>query len=389
MVADVPVSQQAPGEPKPADAIEEIVKAFDRVPIVGLGEYHGLQEEADLIARLIRHPEFSTKVNDILVEFGNALYQDVIDRYVAGNDVPMTELQQVWRNTTQLLAWDAPIYQQFFANVRTVNQSLPAARRLRVLLGDPPVDWSKAQTRDDILSIGKQRGREFYTRIIEQEVLPKNRKVLLIYGGAHLFRGIAKDPKLELKLAHLMFVIHPGGSADQRFVSWPKSSLAYVRGTWLGQLEGKKLEDLIDAYLYLGPQDSWTRSIPAQETYKDEVYVNEIKRRYKLMNGTEIDPQDFTDIVTSSKQYNAPPKRAPKRIPIIEDIEIKGLNRVSRDEVIKQIKAKQMDRYDPAKIKDDFEAVMKMGFFDPLKSSLSEKTGPRGGTVIVFLLSER
>src|SRR5262245_28634227 len=156
MLADVPFSQQSPGEPKPADAIEEIVKAFDRVPIVGLGEYHGLQEEADLIARLIRHPEFSAKVNDILVEFGNALYQDVIDRYVAGNDVPLTELQQVWRNTTQLLAWDAPIYQQFFANVRTVNQSLPAARRLRVLLGDPPVDWSKAQTRDDILSIGKQ-----------------------------------------------------------------------------------------------------------------------------------------------------------------------------------------------------------------------------------------
>ncbi|MCI0660166.1 MAG: hypothetical protein L0220_03750 [Acidobacteria bacterium] len=57
--------------------------------------------------------------------------------------------------------------------------------------------------------------------------------------------------------------------------------------------------------------------------------------------------------------------------------------------MLKQIKAKQGDRFDPAKVKDDFEAVLKLGYFDPLKSSLSEKTGPRGGTVIVFLLSEK
>jgi hypothetical protein len=63
------------------------------LPIVALGEAHGLQEEADFIAQLIRHPGFYAKVKDIVVEFGNALYQDIVDRYVAGEEIPRTELQ--------------------------------------------------------------------------------------------------------------------------------------------------------------------------------------------------------------------------------------------------------------------------------------------------------
>src|SRR5688572_1906611 len=71
-------SPQSHGDPKPSNAVEAIVKAFDTRSLVALGENHWLQEEADFIALLIRHPEFSIKVNDIVVEFGNALYQDVI-----------------------------------------------------------------------------------------------------------------------------------------------------------------------------------------------------------------------------------------------------------------------------------------------------------------------
>lgn len=35
-------------------------------------------------------------VNDIVVEFGNSLYQDVMDRYVRGEDVRYSTLRQVW-----------------------------------------------------------------------------------------------------------------------------------------------------------------------------------------------------------------------------------------------------------------------------------------------------
>ena len=46
---------------------------------------------------LIRNPAFSEKVNDIVFESGNSLYQPILDRYIAGEDVPFTEVQKVWR----------------------------------------------------------------------------------------------------------------------------------------------------------------------------------------------------------------------------------------------------------------------------------------------------
>ena len=86
-------SPQSHSAPKPSNAVEAIIKAFDTRKLVALGEAHRLQEEADFIAPLIRRPEFSIKVNDIVVEFGNALYQDVIDRFVY--------VQQSWQTVSR------------------------------------------------------------------------------------------------------------------------------------------------------------------------------------------------------------------------------------------------------------------------------------------------
>ncbi len=323
-------SLQSLDEPKPADPFEGIVKAFDKFPIVALGEAHQLQEEADFIAQLIRRPDFSAKVNMIVVEFGNALYQDVIDRYIAGKEVPHTELQQVWRNTTQFFVWDAAIYEQFFANVRAVNQTLPAARRLRVLLGDPPIDWNKVQTREDAAPFRDRLARE----IVEQEVLAKNRKALIIYGGAHIMRNKGGISLIEQKYPQSMFIVLPhfgfferNDELEPRFATWPKPSLALVKGTWLGALDGSvftrvsmirvtregerigprnpfagtKLEELADAYLYFGPSNSLTRSVAPPETYQDEAYVKELKRRYVIAHGRELNPEFFTR--TRTRKY--------------------------------------------------------------------------------------
>jgi hypothetical protein len=58
---------------------------------------HGMQDLDNFIFPLIHIPAFSEKVNDIEVEFGNSLYQPMLDRYIAGEDVPFTEVQKVWR----------------------------------------------------------------------------------------------------------------------------------------------------------------------------------------------------------------------------------------------------------------------------------------------------
>jgi hypothetical protein len=313
-------SLQPTSKPDSSDAIEGIIKAFDKFPIVALGEVHGLQEEADLITQLIRHPDFSAKVNDIVVEFGNALYQEIADGYVAGKEVPLTELRQVWRNTTQFFVWDKAIYEQFYVNVRTVNQSLPAARRLRVLLGDPPIDWNKVESSEDWWAF---MTRDYDVKVVEKEVLSKNRKALYINGIANILEenGLLS---LEQKYPQSIFIIcpHTGGSYEKnaelesRLAPWSKPSLAMVKGTWLGELdssvvgvliwtsegerpinpyEGMKLKDLADGYLYLGPADSLATSAAPPEIYRDVDYMNELKRRWILTHGQ--DPELITRMI--------------------------------------------------------------------------------------------
>jgi hypothetical protein len=126
---------------------------------------------------LIRDPRFVAVVNDIVVEFGNSRYQDLMDRFVDGDDnVPYAQLRHVWQDTTQPHAvWDRPIYERFFRAIRRINGSLSEERRIRIELADPPIDWSQIKTFQDLLPWLKRRPFD-EAAIVEREVLAKNRK---------------------------------------------------------------------------------------------------------------------------------------------------------------------------------------------------------------------
>jgi len=68
--------------------------------------------------------------------------------------------------------------------VRALNSGLPGERRLRVLLGDPPIDWAAVHKRSDFPG----RFDDFPTELIRREALAKGRRALIIYGGMHLQR---------------------------------------------------------------------------------------------------------------------------------------------------------------------------------------------------------
>jgi hypothetical protein len=86
------------------------------------------------------------------VEFGNALYQDIADRYVSGKEVSAADLSQVWRNHTNPIMFDSPVYEQLFKTVREVNQTLPEGKRWRILLGDPrDAYWNELNRRHLIM----------------------------------------------------------------------------------------------------------------------------------------------------------------------------------------------------------------------------------------------
>jgi hypothetical protein len=170
--------------------VEALLSAYDGVDVIALGEAHARKVDSDLRLRLIRHPDFPKKVHFIIVEFGNSLYQPLLDRYINGEDVPITELRHVWRDTTQIGGWNSVVYPEFLAAVREVNQTLPKAGRLRVIAGDPPIDWGKVRSRKEILAISSLRG---FPVSLGKVAVMRGEKALMIYGTSHILR-----PRFEL-----------------------------------------------------------------------------------------------------------------------------------------------------------------------------------------------
>jgi hypothetical protein len=157
--------------------VQTLVSAFDHVDIVALGESHWSKTDSDLRIALVRHPEFAQKVRFIVVEFGSTAQQPTLNRYIRGEDVPLAELQQVWKTTSQPDGiWDSPVYADFYAAVREVNKKLPAEARVRVLAGDPPK------------GVGVARDPSAFA-VLRDQVLKKHGTALVIYGSGHVLRS--------------------------------------------------------------------------------------------------------------------------------------------------------------------------------------------------------
>jgi hypothetical protein len=303
---------------KPAAAIPAILGAFDQYEVVAMPEDHGLKDLDDLIFALVRNPEFPEKVNDVVVECGNSLYQPILDRYIAGEDVPLAEVRKVWRNTTQPICgeWGFGFFEQLYLLLRALNQKLPLDKRLRVLAGDPPIDWEKVKSLDDFLKFVHRDAN--IASVIEKEVLSKHRKALMLFGTFHEIHltdvRASAVSMYEKDHPGVTFVISGLIAADTQvsvaFAKWPSPSLARIKGTWIGALDlghfippptlldqdcnahndfpkhlQKPMEDLVDAILYLGPNDlAMKEQFPAYIAL-DTDYMAEVRRRDSVLSG--------------------------------------------------------------------------------------------------------
>jgi hypothetical protein len=337
--------------PKPGDAERTLLAAFDKYEVVGMGAAHGNKDLDDFILRLIRNPVFPSKVNVVAVECGNSLYQPTLDRYIAGAEVPLSEVRHVWRDTTQPMCGMSGFYEELFPLVRRINQTLPLEKKLRVLAGDPPIDWSKIKSAPDFGRGQFLMGRDVsIASVMEKDVLSKHRRALMLFGTAHLFhmgstavRLYEKDyPGVTLVIAdHTGFgnwtpLAKYNDEFEARMSSWPVPSLVQeVKGTWLadlldvtystgnvtfgvadggklpaGPVKGKatfsampveeqvKFSAMADAYLYLGPRDLLQHEPTPAEIVLDKDYITELQRRAAIIGGgpiaDEINPEKLS-----------------------------------------------------------------------------------------------
>lgn len=136
--------------------MDGIFKAFQDHPLVGIGDYHGLAQEEDFYASLIRDKRFAREIGNVVVEFGDAAQQETVDRYVSGEYVPYEQLRKVWSDTVGFIPTVTALgYLNFHAQVRAVNLGLPLDQRFHVWLGDPPIDWSIIKTQSEFFSAAR------------------------------------------------------------------------------------------------------------------------------------------------------------------------------------------------------------------------------------------
>jgi hypothetical protein len=287
-------AQTSPPDAVPMDAIPAMLDLFKTYQVVGLGEGpHGNLEGAAFRLKLVRDPRFPTVVNDILVEMGSARYQAVMDRYIHGETVPRQELRRAWEDTTNPGAGaDNPIYQEFFAAVREVNAKLPNERKLRVLLGDPPIAWEFVRNRSDLRRWNMQRDPHAFA-VLKRESLSQNRRALVIYGDGH-FQGRG-FPALSLtvlieRAGIKMITIAPRYAnlikMQPSVAQWQTPSFAMIRGTTIGQKFYAQfypmppapgwnrvlMQDQFDAVLYLSSKQP-TMTLMPKSLCLDEAYM--------------------------------------------------------------------------------------------------------------------
>jgi hypothetical protein len=339
------VSKAQAAEAVVQPAVDGILAAFEKHPLVGLGELHMLANELTFYAILVRDPRFALTVGNVVVEFGASQHQDILDRYLNGERVAYSEIAKVWRNTVNHTPTLTGVgYQTFFAQVRAVNETLPPEQRIHVWLSEPPIEWSTIKSHDEWQQIYDQRYRHA-AEVIEREILNRGKKALVIYGTGHFFSspwpstwpvpsgGIETMGEIiERNHPGSFFLVMPYGgykntdcsTALEAEMQWPRRVLiSPIRGTPLqdalmrpecmSKLEGidppipadelARLERRFyeidsgvagDALLYIAPAADLKMTPEDPTIWMDLEYYEELSRRLQLRFGEPMAPPSVT-----------------------------------------------------------------------------------------------
>jgi hypothetical protein len=306
---------------KAGDAIGELASRFDTHPLIWIGEIHRSRETHGFLQQLLHDPRFICRADAVVVEFGNARLQPVADAYAHGADVPEDAVRDLLRATAVPLAWNSPVYRAVYDAVRAINVEHRCDHPVRLVFGDPPLDWSRIATAADYAPFDDRDGH--FADVIEREVLAKGGKALVISGQFHALKrshGESTPGDEEKVAAQLIERAHPEAVFTVVAVSSPAAATALglgpppdfrpVRGLPLGDVDfamtlpgwpqgqavgatGRiRLAEGVDGVLWLGGNHS---EFPSPAIYLDPDYQAELRRRMRILEA--YSGQDFESVL--------------------------------------------------------------------------------------------
>lgn len=327
LAASIRSAATAPGgQAHPQDATAAMIQAISSHQVVMFGETHGNKQEYEWLCQLVRDPRFAEQTDDIVVEFGNSLYQKTVDRYIAGENVPLAQVQKGWRNVIGAVGPVSPVYGELYKAIRESNLERRDGHKIRLLLGDPYGDWDKINNAEDL---GPYLGHreQWYAQVVKDEVLAHHHRALLIMGAGHFARrsgpGIVEQSIRTAGVQPYLVVfgtnaVNSYDDIDPRLDAWSLPAIVPLPGTWVGELpanpvltggvvapNSQKMEDVADAMLYVGPRDKLTQLFVPRSELVDTGYGKEIERRLQIQTGHTMQ----FDELTEGPQYRKPPQQ--------------------------------------------------------------------------------
>src|SRR5581483_5868556 len=194
-----------------------------------------------------------------------------------------------WRDTTKVASWESPIYAEWLAAIREVNQKLPPAKRLRVLAGDTAIDWNHIQSQSDWAALGDNNIS--FADVINHQVLDKKHHVLVVLGSNHVTKSGDRNGNpntttlVESKYPGSTYVVLllsgraiPSDAEDRLNLPKRTKPTLYDLAAMGDKYKQSSIYKQADALLYLVPREDYAQVTFPPESF-DYAYVKEAERR--------------------------------------------------------------------------------------------------------------
>lgn len=289
------------------------------------GEKHRRQVSWDMLKRLISLPDFSDAVACIFMELPS-WHQSTMDQFMNNDTINSSLIIQIFQDEQLNGWWDRGEF-EFICQLWNINNSLPDNKKIKVILADYQVPYSKITNKEEARELEDRNTHMANVVVNTIQNSTDNRNNLFLVGCAHAYKsnqaGFAsaaygKDDELTAGaqianalggenvftvFQHMMSGDNTGGNksairggifdtafelngnrpigfrlADSPFGSEPFDGIHEIKyNTATG-----RFEDNFDGYLFLAPLSDDPKAVPLTEIFTDE-FVAEMQRRSSVM----------------------------------------------------------------------------------------------------------
>ena len=295
-----------------AAVADSVAAQFDTHQFVFMGSTHGWRKQHDFQLCLLSRPAFQRRATDVMVEWANPVYQNLVDRYLLKLEpIPIDSLAPVWLDTDAPDLWGRlTLMPAFYEAVRAMNEQLEPARRIRVIGGNEPIDWSRVQRQEDVARYPYKSN--WAAHVIMAHYAPEpSHKLFVIYGEGHVNRRgtltAEARQKVSLDQWFMVGVIRERGADDELIAKLGDPAQPFYAGTArlvadppyprdLSIARQQPLTDVMNAVVYLGPEPDRSMShavdlTPAQqaEVARREGIKGDLRQLMQLRYGHRTD----------------------------------------------------------------------------------------------------